>query len=467
MTCLPNGWMTWTIADLGGMTGGKTPSKAVESFWSGGAVPWVSPKDMKVFDLKATEDTITDEAVSGAGMALLPPETVLMVTRSGILAHSFPVAIAKTQVTINQDIKAVKPSPGRFLPRYLAYNLRAQGQTILSTCAKAGTTVASVDSGSLERYPFPFAPLPEQKRIADKLDTILARVDACRGRLDRASDKLRLFRKSVLHAAVSGQLSTSCGGDGKHTWTKARAADVCAKVQSGGTPKSGFVGESGIPFLKVYNIVDQQVAFDYRPQFVTAEVNRGPLAKSVTLPGDVLMNIVGPPLGKVAVVPYEYDEWNINQAITLFRPSEKITTGWLYILLCHGENIRDIVNETKGSAGQVNISLSQCRDFLFPVPSIDEQNKIVRKVGELFSLADEIEKRLVTAEKSVERLTPALLAKAFRGELVPQDPTDEPASELLKRLAKGRLATGVAAKSSCVRKASRAAQDEVEGSVSE
>ncbi|WP_213764029.1 restriction endonuclease subunit S [Caballeronia sp. dw_19] len=434
---MSGGKANWTMAPLGEVATLKTGpfgSALHKEDYVSGEIPLINPTHIRDGKLSpAPSVTITPVTASKLREYWLAAGDVVM-GRRGEMGRCAVVPDASAGWVCGTGSVIVRPSmsvDSTYLQRFLS-----SPATVAKLIGDSvGSTMVNLNQSVLLGLTVPLPPLAEQKRIADKLDTMLACVDACQGRLDRASDKLRLFRKSVLSAAVSGQLCTSCGGDGKHTWKKARAADVCAKVQSGGTPKSGFVSESGIPFLKVYNIVDQQVAFDCRPQFVTAEVNRGPLAKSVALPGDVLMNIVGPPLGKVAVVPYEYDEWNINQAITLFRPSEKITTGWLYILLCHGENIRDIVNETRGSAGQVNISLSQCRDFLFPVPSIDEQNKIVRKVGELFSLADEIEKRLVAAVKSVERLTPALLAKAFRGELVPQDPNDESAAELLKRLA--------------------------------
>ena len=227
-------------------------------------------------------------------------------------------------------------------------------------------------------------------------------------------------------------------GEGAPDWIKLRAEDVCAKVQSGGTPKAGFTQTSGTPFLKVYNIVNQRIDFEYRPQFVHPEVHAGELGKSRALPGDVLMNIVGPPLGKVAVLTDAAAEWNINQAITLFRPSERITSGWLYVLLCEGAVVRSVLDRTKVSVGQVNISLSQCRAFEFPVPTLEEQTEIVRRVETLFAFADRLEARLAQAQTAVDRLTPSLLAKAFRGELVPQDPGDEPAAELLKRLAAQR-----------------------------
>jgi type I restriction enzyme S subunit len=140
------------------------------------------------------------------------------------------------------------------------------------------------------------------------------------------------------------------------------------------------------------------------------------------------MNIVGPPLGKVATIPSNNPEWNINQAITLFRPSKNIVSGWISIVLLGGENLRSIINETKGSAGQINISLSQCRNFLFPVPEVEEQDEIVRCVDKLFTFADQLETRVKAAQTRIDRLSQSILAKAFRGELVPQDPTEEPAS---------------------------------------
>lgn len=165
-------------------------------------------------------------------------------------------------------------------------------------------------------------------------------------------------------------------------WEVARADDLCEVVQSGGTPKHGFTKE-GVPFLKVYNLVEQKVDFAHRPQFVSPSVHNGELSKSVSKPGDVLMNIVGPPLGKIAVVPNDYPEWNINQAIALFRPSEATSTSWIYHYLRGGDSLRGILRETRGIAGQVNISLSQCRAFNIPVAPLAEQRRIVAKLDAL------------------------------------------------------------------------------------
>lgn len=103
-------------------------------------------------------------------------------------------------------------------------------------------------------------------------------------------------------------------------WVWCRFQDI-AFVASGSTPKQeAFLKTGSIPYLKMYNLVNQAINFEYRPQFVKPEVHYGQLKRSIALPGDVLMNIVGPPLGKLAIVPDDYPEWNFNQAIVLFRP---------------------------------------------------------------------------------------------------------------------------------------------------
>jgi type I restriction enzyme S subunit len=435
---LPASWQRVEIGEVAKVVGGGTPPAGDPANFAapGSGTPWLTPADLSGYRGQYVSRGARD--LSPAGLAassakLLPKGAVLFSSRAPVGY----VAIAAVDVTTNQGFKSFLFGPS-VDPRFAYYQLRH-----LKPVAEAmatGTTFKELSGSVAARLPFVVAPAATQQRIADKLDTVLARVDACRDRLARVAPLLKRFRQSVLAAATSGRLTEDWRGESASDWIRLRAEDVCAKVQSGGTPKAGFTETTGIPFLKVYNIVNQRIDFEYRPQFVHPEVHAGELAKSRAFPGDVLMNIVGPPLGKVAVLTDASPEWNINQAITLFRPSERITSGWLYVLLCEGTAVRSVLDRTKGSVGQVNISLSQCRAFEFPVPEVEEQTQIVRRVDTLFAFADRLEARLAQAQAAVDRLTPSLLAKAFRGELVPQDPADEPAAELLKRLAQSRPA---------------------------
>jgi type I restriction enzyme, S subunit len=334
---------------------------------------------------------------------------------------------------VNQHIFRCDPHPEIVSKDFLYYALK---KSIDSLAGRThGSGIVHVTRGVFESQEIPLPPRAEQDRIASALTKFFGRIDACRARLGRVPQLLKKFREAVLEAAVTGKLTEEWRGKSIATdWREARADEVCVKVQSGGTPKAGFAEEPGVPFLKVYNIVGQKIDFAYRPQYVSRDVHVGELRKSVTVPDDVLMNIVGPPLGKVAVVPKNSAEWNINQALTLFRAGPEVRPRWLFLVLSSGIPIRSILAETRGIVGQANISLSQCRGLVMLVPPLREQAEIVRRVDDLFALADSIERRYDSAVANVEKLTPAILAKAFRGELVPQDPNDEPATKLLERI---------------------------------
>jgi type I restriction enzyme S subunit len=329
-------------------------------------------------------------------------------------------------------------------------------------------TLAMTGSVGLKRVPkdvflgeqVPLAPAGEQQRIADKLDSLLARVDDVSARLARVAPLLKRFRQSVLAAAISGRLTedwrrnfssdlaSSPAGlwDIPVTWHWARADFVSDFITKGTTPSKDqmFSGVGEVPFLKVYNLgFDGKLDFTVDPTFVSEVTHKGDLKRSLVVPGDVLMNIVGPPLGKVALVPDDFPEWNINQAIARFRPIRDLSSQYLAFCLMNTGLIAHAVGQAKATAGQFNLTLEICRALPIPVPSSEEQTEIVRRVDLLFAFADRLEARLSAAHTATQRLTPALLAKAFRGELVPQDPNDEPASELLARIG---LATTAASK---------------------
>lgn len=295
----------------------------------------------------------------------------------------------------------------------------------------------------------------EQKVIAEKLDTLLAQVDSTKARLEQIPKILKRFRQAVLKMAVRGDLTKKWRDKNNilaNSWANPKASDICTKVQSGSTPTNNPFEQNGkIPFLKVYNIVNQKIDFDYKPQFITDEVHRSKSKRSIAFPDDVLMNIVGPPLGKIAILTDQYPEWNLNQAITLFRvEKEKMLSKFLYYVLCEGKLVRDVMHDTKGIVGQINISLTQCREAVIPCPSLPEQVEIVRRVEQLFAYAETIEKQVNNALARVNNLTQSILAKAFRGELTAQWRAENPdlisgensAAALLEKIKAERAASG-------------------------
>jgi len=342
------------------------------------------------------------------------------------------------------------------LPEYVYHFIRQESFRRSAEQEMTGSVGQKrVPADFLVRTEVPLPPLAEQKRIVAKVETLLARVNAARQRLAKVPALLKRFRQSILAAACSGRLTEDWRDentveDPDQSWESTEASEICELVQSGTTPRDRAVLTSGVPFLKVYNIVDQRVAFKEKPQFISEETHTGGSRRAISKPGDVIMNIVGPPLGKVAVIPDDYPEWSVNQAIAVFRAGPRLDRQFLFHLLCSGLPYEGVLRETRGSAGQSNISLSQCRNMIFRVPPLAEQHEIVRRVEALLARADRIEKRLAAATRRVESLTQAILAQAFRGELVPteaelarQEGRDyEPASVLLDRIRRKPAADG-------------------------
>ncbi|MFZ3503359.1 restriction endonuclease subunit S [Vibrio harveyi] len=195
-------------------------------------------------------------------------------------------------------------------------------------------------------------------------------------------------------------------------WAWCRLDDICQGITSGSTPpKSNFQELPGIPYLKVYNIRNQLIDFEYNPQFIDIECHSSKLARSVLYPGDVVMNIVGPPLGKIALIPDSYPEWNCNQAITFFRPIEPSLNRYIYTYLTAGTFLDSI--ELIGTAGQDNISVTKSRSIVLPTPPLEEQSRIVRKVNDLLKICEQLKQRLRDSQQTQLQLTDAIVEQAL------------------------------------------------------
>ena len=226
-------------------------------------------------------------------------------------------------------------------------------------------------------------------------------------------------------------------------WCWARAEQVSLFITKGTTPtRSEMQPTNGsVPFIKVYNLrFDGSLDFTQDPTFISKEVHLGFLERSVCMPGDVLMNIVGPPLGKVAIVPSTFPEWNINQAIARYRPIAGITAYYLTYVLLGDQSLRWAESRAKATAGQFNLTLEIARDIPIPIPPEPEQQRIVDEIDRQLSASVAV---LACATSSVircARLRQSVLKWAFEGKLVDQDPYDEPAEELLARIRAERAA---------------------------
>ena len=217
------------------------------------------------------------------------------------------------------------------------------------------------------------------------------------------------------------------------SWVWCRLEDI-AYVASGSTPDKTCFVENGVPYIKMYNLRNQKIDFAYHPQYITEEVHNGKLQRSRTEVGDLIMNIVGPPLGKLAIIPTTLPQANFNQAAVLIRPYKfkEVLVSYLKVYLEEMSEINSIA--TRGSAGQVNISLTQSQNMRIPIPPLNEVRRIIEEVSKYDILIDSLKQNITDIQNLIAYTKSKIFDLAIHGKLVPQDPNDEPAIELLKRI---------------------------------
>jgi type I restriction enzyme S subunit len=294
------------------------------------------------------------------------------------------------------------------------------------------------------------APGLEQRRIAAKLDTTLAAVEACRQRLDGVAAILKRFRQAVLVAATSGELTREWReerGITQDSWSPIKTKEA-GKIQLGRqrSPKYHH-GPTMRPYLRVQNVFEDLIDLD---DVMEMDFSGADLKKYTLHHGDILLNEGQSPqfLGRPAMYRGELPGACFTNSLIRFQVGDSVLAEFALLVFRYSMHSGRYVEEGTITTNIAHLSAGRFGEVEFPLPPLAEQQEIVRRAQRLFTLANQLEARLTAARKVVERLTPALLAKAFRGELVPQDTNDEPASVLLERIRAARQAEATAAKPS-------------------
>lgn len=498
---IPSSWTLARLDSLGRWAGGGTPSKDVAAYWTGGTIPWVSPKDMKVFRLRDSEDHITPEAVVGSAASLVDAGSILVVTRSGILEHTFPVALTDREVTVNQDMKALTPHGG-VRAAYAAWGLRRFGVDILNGCKKDGTTVASVEFAALRAFELPIAPLPEQERIVEAIEEQLSRLDAAVVSLERVQKKLKAYRASVLKAAVEGRLVPTEAevarkegrdyepasvllrrilADRRRRWedTELARLTMAGKPPKDNAWKARYV-EPAAPDTSRLPELPEGWCWASLEQLSGLIRNGQPMAPREPSGVRILRISAVRPLRldlddvrHLPGRPEDYAEDLIEAGDLLFtryngstelvgvcalvgevgqptvHPDKLIKVrlipgnvgGFVAAVACTGESRAFIRSRTRTTAGQAGISGGDLRAVPVPLAPLAEQRRIEEVVDATLSHAEVARESAHVELRRISRLRQSILKWAFEGKLVDQDPNDEPAEKLLARIRADRAAT--------------------------
>ena len=440
MSGLPEGWAIVPAAELGDWRGGGTPSKSNEAFWAAGTIPWVSPKDMKRQFISDAEDHITEAAIAGSATQRVPANSILMVTRSGILQHSLPVAINTVPVTVNQDLKTLSLFEG-ILPEYILRHMEADAQLILKAASKTGTTVESIDFDRLKAYPIRLAPLPEQERIVAKVDGLTARTARARTDLARIPTLIARYKQRIFALAFSGEFTAVWRKEAKLPEPRMMKIGEISEGLRYGTAQKSYEEPKGIAVLRIPNVSSGRITLE---NLKYTELEAKEFDKLILQEGDILVvrsngsvNLVGrPALVTGAAVGLAFAGYLIR-----IRLNQGLVIPKYLTFMLEAPEIRKVIEDgAKSTSGVHNVNAKELGALQLPIFHLDEQKEIVRRIESAFSWLDRMAADQQAASNLLPKLDAAILTKAFRGELVQQDPNDQPARYLLERILAERAA---------------------------
>lgn len=318
-----------------------------------------------------------------------------------------------------------------------------------------------VPTAFLSEAAMPLVDLDEQRRIVAEIDKQFSRLDEAVANLQRVKANLKRYKAAVLKAAVEGRLVETeasiarregrgyesgeqllqrvllarpdqWSARGRYVeplpaetrdlsplpegWIWASVDQLSDFVTKGTTPAATKLsdGAGDVQFLKVYNLTfDGSLNHTHKPAYVSRDTHKNDLARSQVFPGDVLINIVGPPLGQVSLVPPHIEEANINQAIARIRPVKPVGSEFIVVALMCDDIMRWAIRRGKTTAGQSNLTLELCRALPIPLPPFAEQSRIVAEVDRRLSIIREVESEVDASLQRGLRLRQSVLHSSF------------------------------------------------------
>ena len=409
---LPKGWKWCKLEDIVSFGGGKTPSMDNKEYWDNGKHLWVTSKDMKCSHITNSLMKITDKAL--VGMTLYEKGTLLVVTRSGILRHTLPLSILEKPATVNQDLKTISPHIQE-LSEYLYVIIKANEHIILKEYHKDGTTVDSIDFDKFRCLPIPLAPIAEQKRIIAETKNWLSLIDQIeQGKADLQTT-IKQTKSKILDLAIHGKLVpqdpndepavellkrinpnfTPC--DNGHSeklpqgWSITELTNL-ADIKNGYAFKSSnYISSNGVRLIRIANVQDGYIE-DKMPQFYPFDKMKA-LKDFMLTEGDILMSLTGN-VGRVGILTNELLPAALNQRVACIKEHPNIIAKKFLFYTFQTSNFsKECVKSGKGVA-QLNISTEWLKHYFILIPPLTEQQRIVQKIEELFSVLDNIQNAL-------------------------------------------------------------------------
>ena len=298
-----------------------------------------------------------------------------------------------------------------------------------------GSAQLNMSTEWLKEYPLPLPPLAEQHRIVARIESLFSKLDEAKEKAQAVVDGYEDRKAAILHKAFIGELTESRRinkGVSLDKWHSVTLKDIVSGFKYGTSEKSDY-SFSGMPVLRIPNIGDSEIDFSDIKYLASEKVE---VANQIT-ENDILIirsNGSRDLVGKCALVPRLEREYAYASFLIRIKPSERVKAEFLVHFLNSSDARIQMFAKAKSSAGINNINSKELGAITLKLPDIWEQEEIIMIINKLLKeekQAQEVAEQLID---QIDTMKKSILARAFRGELGTNDPSDESAEELLKRI---------------------------------
>lgn len=487
---VPNTWCWAKVSDVGDVFGGGTPRATnPANFSDENGIPWLTPADLSGYSpatIKHGSRWLSDDGYASCGAKILPAGTVLFSSRAPI---GYCV-IAENAISTNQGFKSVV-LPKLMSPKYLRYYLLSSKKYLESIAS--GSTFKELSGAKMKSVMIPLPPQNEQRRIADKIEALQSKTTTARKALETTKPLLEQSRQSILAAAFRGDLTAQWRDQNKDVepasellkrirverrarweeaelakmqekgkepkndkwkakykepeplnterlpelpegWCWGTATELCEVVVDCHN-KTAPYKEKGIPLVRTTNIRNGKINLE-ETKFVDEPTYHYWSRRCIPLPGDLLFTREAP-VGEAGIIPKDV-MLCMGQRMMLLRTNEKFFHNKYLLGVLLSPFVLEYAEQQGVGIGVKHLRVRDVEALPVPLPPLQEQQEIARCLDKIIDRFNRIKEIVNQNIITLNLLDNAILKKAFCGELVPQDPDDEPASVLLEKIAAER-----------------------------
>ena len=412
---LPKNWCWVKLEDLTNITAGGTPARNNHRYWDNGQIHWVKISDLSGKYVETTEERITQLGLDNSSAKIFKKGTILYT----IFATIGEVAILKIDAATNQAIAGITCKEPYNLD-YMYYVLLVLKDLLVSKAK--GVAQVNINQSILKETPIPLAPIEEQKRIVEIIEKQFAKLDEARDLIQKSLDSFADRKSAILHKAFNGELTKQWReNNGRAFSFKRKTFDEVAKIKSNLVEPSEYLDMPHIAPDCIEKFMGKLIGYKtIREDGVFSPKHR-------CYKNQILYSKIRPNLSKLIIA-----EFDCLCSADMYPIEANENVKYLFYAMLSSEFLEQASNAGSRSV-LPKINQKELSRLFIDIPNIDEQEEIVRILDSIFEKEDK-SKELIDILDKIDEMKKSILARAFRGQLGTSNPTDEPATDLLRKI---------------------------------